>query len=439
MENFKSGRWLMINHPHIRKNMKCTLICSYVMLAASIVSYSQKQYRIDEILDSIQAANPVGKMYDAEIRSMDEAAKGAKSWMPPEVGAGFFMTPYNSQRWKKMSDMEPGMGSFMISLQQMFPNPKKLNADAAYMQSMSGATRELKATALNEIYAQAKKAYYEWVVIEKKQAVLNENEKVLEFMIKNAEIRYRNGLEKINAYYKAKAALGNIQNMRVMLENESVQKRITLNTLMFRDKDLIFTIDTTPVIKDFTNYVFDNSLFAANRTDIKAIDREIFTNQLRQQAERLNLKPQFGIRYEHMVTFGAQPQQFTLMGMVRLPFVSWASRMSKANIESYRWRTEALINQMKMLLNEVSGMATGMRSELETKKKQIMLYENNIIPALRNNYKTMMLAYEQNTEELFMLFDAWETLNMTQNEYLDQLQQLQTMQVELERILQIRN
>jgi outer membrane protein TolC len=430
----------MINHQHIRKNMKYkSLICSIMMLAASIVSNSQKQYRIDEILDSIQAANPVGRIYDAEIRSMDEAAKGAKSWMPPEVGAGFFMTPYNPQRWKKKSDMEPGMGSFMISVQQMFPNPKKLSADALYMQSMSGAAREQKATALNEIYAQAKKAYYEWVIIKKKEAVLNENEKILEFMIKNAEIRYKNGLEKINAYYKAKAALGNVENMRVMLENERVQRRITLNTLMFRDKDLMFTIDTTSIIKDFSNYVFDTTLFAAKRTDIRAIDREIFSNQLRQEAERLNLKPQFGIRYEHMAAFGAQPQQFNLMGMVRLPFVSWASRMSKANVESYRWRTEALINQRQMILNEASGMATGMRSELETKKKQIRLYENNIIPALRNNYKTMMLAYEQNTEELFMLFDAWETLNMIQNEYLDQLQQLQTMQVELERILQIRN
>ncbi len=159
----------MINHQHIRKNMKYkSCICSIMMLAASIVSNSQKQYRIDEILDSIQAANPVGRIYDAEIRSMDEAAKGAKSWMPPEVGAGFFMTPYNPQRWKKMNDMEPGMGSFMISIQQMFPNPKKLSADALYMQSMSGAAREQKATALNEIYAQAKKAYYEWVIIKKK-------------------------------------------------------------------------------------------------------------------------------------------------------------------------------------------------------------------------------------------------------------------------------
>ena len=92
-----------------------------------------------------------------------------------------------------------------------------------------------------------------------------------------------------------------------------------------------------------------------------------------------------------------------------------------------------------MILNDALGMVTGMRSEIETKKRQIRLYENNIIPALKNNYKTMLLAYEQNTEDLFMLYDAWETLNMTQNEYLDQLQEILIMQVELERIFQIRN
>ena len=110
--------------------------------------------------------------------------------------------------------------------------------------------------------------------------------------------------------------------------------------------------------------------------------------------------------------------------------------MNKANIESLKWKANALQSQKEMMVNEYSGMAYGMRNEIELKKKQLKLYEDNIIPALRNNYKTMQLGYEQNTEELFMLFDAWETLNMTQLEYLNQLQQLLTMQVELERILE---
>ena len=50
----------------------------------------------------------------------------------------------------------------------------------------------------------------------------------------------------------------------------------------------------------------------------------------------------------------------------------------------------------------------------------------------------MQLAYEQNTEELFQLFDAWEALNMTQMDYYDQLQQALQMQAELMRIMEVK-
>jgi outer membrane protein TolC len=66
------------------------------------------------------------------------------------------------------------------------------------------------------------------------------------------------------------------------------------------------------------------------------------------------------------------------------------------------------------------------------------LYETQIIPALRKNFQTMQLGYEQNTEELFELFDAWDALNMTQIEYLDQLKAALLLQAELEKILEIK-
>ena len=83
-------------------------------------------------------------------------------------------------------------------------------------------------------------------------------------------------------------------------------------------------------------------------------------------------------------------------------------------------------------------MAVSALTELELKKKQMNLYEQQIIPALRKNFQTMQLGYEQNTEELFELFDAWEALNMTQMDYFDQLQKALQMQAELMKILEIK-
>jgi outer membrane protein TolC len=333
---------------------------------------------------------------------------------------------------------ETGMGQYMIGGQQMFPNKKKQNADAAYMNAMSSVEKEKKKATLNELINDAKEFYYEWIILKKKLAILEQNEKLLDFMIKNAEIRYKNGLEKISAYYKAKAALGNVQNMRLMFENDIKEKRIRINALMGRNTMIDFEIDTTYRLKDYATFIFDSALFYTNRSDLKAIDKNIDLTWLKQETEKQSLKPQFGIRYEHMFGFGGLPMQYSLMGMMKLPLAKWSSKMNKANIESLKWKAYALQSQKEMMLNEYSGMAYGMRNEFELKKKQLKLYDENIIPALKNNYKTMQLGYEQNTEELFMLYDAWETLYMTQLEYTGILNQALKMQVAIDRLIEVK-
>jgi hypothetical protein len=113
--------------------------------------------------------------------------------------------------------------------------------------------------------------------------------------------------------------------------------------------------------------------------------------------------------------------------------------MNKAKAESLVWQNEALQSRRQMILNEAAGMAGSAKTELDTRKNQMRLYETQIIPALRKNFQTMQLSYEQNTGELFELFDAWEALNMTQLEYLEQLEMALLMQAELERVLEFNN
>jgi len=413
-------------------------ILTWIIFFMSLMPVVAQRQSLDSILNEIQKANPVGKMYDNDIRSMDEAAKGARSWMAPELGTGFWMAPYNTSLWRKGVDGTSGMGQYTISAQQVIPNRKTLDANAAYMGAMSSVAREKKKASLNELYAVAKKSYYEWIIIRKKISIIDRDQRLLELMIQNAEIRYRNGMDKLSAYYKAKAALGNLANMRRMLENEIKQRRIALNTLMNRDKLREFDIDTAYTIRDYSNLIADSTLLSDTRSDIKAVDRDIHLTQLQRKAELTKLKPEFGLRYEHMFGFGGLPMQFTLMGMVRIPLAGWSSKMYKANAESLKWKEASLHQQKQMMINEASGMAYGMQADITTKKGQTELFENNIIPALERNYQSMQLGYEQNTEELFMLLDAWETLNMTQLTYLDQLLELLQMQVELERILEIR-
>ncbi len=396
---------------------------------------AQHVLKLDEILSVIQKNNPELKVYDAQIRSLDEASKGAKSWDPPMFGAGLFMTPYDLSLTKSTATQK-GKGAFAINATQMFPNKKEQEANADYLQSLSAVNKEKKQFFLNDLFADAKKNYYDWVVIEKKIGVLNDNEKLLNFMIQSAELRYKNNLGKLNSYYKAKAALGKIENQREELENEAKQHQINLNTLMNRDRSEQFIVDTNYTIRSY-NAIDSNYLITA-RSDIKAVEQNLRVNQLQLNLEKAKQRPQFGISYNHMFGFGQSPWLFSLMATVKIPLAPWSAGAYKAKVEALKWQEESYKAQRETIINESTGAAADIIASIKSKKKQLQLFGENIIPALQKNYKVMQLSYEQNTGELFELFDAWETLNMTQLDYLDQLQQLLDLQVQLDKTLELK-
>jgi outer membrane protein TolC len=413
--------------------MKPLLIYIFCCFLIGIKSTGQSTITLENVFTAIAKNHPEVKIYDAQIRAADEVARGARSWAPPVFGAGFFMTPYNIAL-TKASPAQVGMGSFMVTASQDFPNKKEQNANASLMQTMSSADKENKQVALNDLYADAKKNYFDWIIIQKKISVIDEDEKLLKFMIQSAELRYKNNLGKLNAYYKAKASLAKIENQREMLSNEINLKKIALNTLMNRDKNENFIVDTNYIIKNYS--AVDSSYFIQSRSDIKALNQTLQINQLQLNFEKTKQLPQFGVEYNHMFAFGKAPWLFSLMATIKIPLAPWSSGSYRASIESLKYKAQAYEAQKQMIINQASGEVEGLLSSISSKRKQLQLFDDNIIPALRRNFQIMQLAYEQNTGELFELFDAWETLEMTQLDYLDQLQELLSLQVEMDKILE---
>jgi len=403
------------------------LILSATNLAAQTLS-------LDNVLSTIKTNNPQLKMYDADIQSMDAAAKGARSWMAPQVETGFFMTPYNSKMWKA-NEMNPGMGNYMLGVTQMIPNASKLNANENLMKAMSSVESENKNYTLNQLNALAKTYYYEWITIKKKIKIAQDNIQLLEYMIKSMEIRYQYNMDKLPSYYKAKSQLATLQSMIVMLENDVSQRKYMLNTLMARNKNEDLEIDSNYEIKDFNLFETDLSSYINNRSDIKAIDKTKDINKLKTEVERVATRPEFGVKYDHMFAFGNQPQQFSLLGMITIP-MSWSTKMNKANMESYRIKNESLDWQKQMIANEASGMIKGMNAEFLNLKKQYQITQDNIIPALKRNYDTAILAWQNNTGDLFIALEAWEAMNMTQIDALDKLKSILVAQVEIEKQLE---
>lgn len=415
------------------KNNYYIAISCLILSTANMVAQTLS---LDAVLTNIRTNNPQLKMYDADIQSMDAAAKGAKSWMAPQVETGFFMAPYNTKMWKA-SEMSPGMGSYMVGVTQMIPNARKLKSDFNYMNAMSSVEKENKEYTINQLKALAKTNYYQWLVLNKKIKIANDNLLLLDYMIKSMEIRYQYNMDKLPTYYKAKSQYGALESMIVMLKNDISQKRIMLNTLMARDKNTSFEIDEAYKLNDFDAIKADTISLSQNRSDVKAIEKTMVLNQLKIETEKSKLLPEFGVKYDHMFAFGEQPKQFSLMGMITIP-MPWSTKMNKANINSFKIKNEGLNWQKQMILNEAAGMISGMSTELINLKKQYDIAEKNIIPALKRNYDTAILSWQNNTGDLFVVLDAWEALNMAQLDLLDKLQNILSTQVEIEKQLEIK-
>ncbi|MEO8591163.1 MAG: TolC family protein [Flavobacteriales bacterium] len=421
-----------LHHIHLRSRIAVlALLCLPAFVTAQVLP-------LDSVLNAIATAHPDLKAYDARIKAYDAYATGARALDPPKIGGGFFMTPYNTMYWKGDGMGDPGMGMFMLSAEQMFMNRGKRNANYDYMRGMSMVDAQMKTAMRNELFSMAKMNYYDLLVLKKKERILMESEALLDYIIRSTEIRYTYGMDKLNAYYKAKAMLGDVQNMLVMNAQEMAQMRVALNTLMARDKDAMFDIDTAYTVRPYETAPIDTATIAASRSDFRAIDANIALLRSKQDLQRASLRPDYGIKYDHMLPFGTDPNQFSLMGMLTIPIAPWSSKMYRSTITGLDFEAEALEEQKNALINQAAGTLNILRERIRSKQQQLDLYDKTIVPAMRLNYQATLLAYEQNTDELFMVLDAWQNLKVAQLARLDLLMELLKNTVEYEQQLEIR-
>ncbi|MBK9413704.1 MAG: TolC family protein [Bacteroidetes bacterium] len=302
------------------KNNKRILL--FIFCACVIQTFGQV-LTIDSVLSRIENNNPMLKMYDEQINAANNYSEMAKSWMPPTFSTGPWQAPY-----KSFSD-----GMWMITGEQMIPNPAKQKANYQFMQGMASIEQQGKAAKKNEMFAMAKMNYYEWIVLQKKYYVLMQTDSLLNYIVQVAQNRYTFNKEKLNNIYKSKADLFELRNMEAMLVGDMKMKNIELNTLMNIDKSYEFDVDTSFISYDYELQLIDTFLITTSRSDIKQFDANIGLLKFQQQYEKSKRLPDFGISLSHMQSLGMMPNQYSAMGMMTIPIAPWATKEYKSNIK----------------------------------------------------------------------------------------------------------
>ncbi|MBH8571374.1 TolC family protein [Microvirga sp. STS02] len=410
----------------------------YVLLALLLLAgqplRAQQVLPLDSVLRAVEGRNPALRQYGYRAQAKQAAVAGARSWEAPKVSAGYWMTPYNQQPIKEMNNGQ-GEGMQMVSVEQMLPNPAKQRAKREYLAGQAAVAQADQTAMFNQLRAQARSLYYGRVLLEKKLGVLDQSIGLLEFLLKIAQARYPYNQSTLASIYQAQARVAMHGNDHQQLYGQLRQSTIALNTLMARDPEGEFAVDTL-LPTAFAGPYPDTAALARRRSDVRSLDRSLAVVRLNQNVEANRRRPDFGVRYDHMNGLGVTPNQFTVMGMVSIPIAPWASREYKANTAALGYEAQAVQQQRASLLTEAAGRITTLQSDLRTKRQQVENFEKGILPALRKNYQVTLLAYQQNTAQLPAVVEALETWLQARLQYLDTQTELLNLHVRYDQELE---
>lgn len=386
---------------------------------------------LDTILQRIERNNVKLKSYSLKADAWQYSAEAATAWMAPMVGVGTFMTPYPGQ---KVSEMDKG--SIMFQIEQDIPNTSKLRAKKRYIASQGEVERAGREVTLNDLKAQAKRLYYNWLIAEERIRVLQRNQEIMETMKKIAEVRYPYNQSQLGGIYKVSSRVSENHNMIHMQEGVIDKARAWLNSLMNRPGMEAFEIDTAfaPVFRPASNY--DTATLATTRKDIRKMDANIASMQLNIESMKLGKRPDFRIRFDHMAPLGTdQPKQYSLMGMVSIPIAPWASKMYKSEVKAMELNVQSMQMEKAGMLQETQGMLYGMETEILTMQEHIAATESKILPLLQRTLDADFLSYQENKLELPVIINDWEALTMAQADLLNEKLRYYEMIVEYEKEL----
>jgi outer membrane protein TolC len=412
----------------MKKILSITILLSWL---APCQAQDTPRYSLEKIFTNIDNSYPQLQQYGSKISSIRALVLGAKAWMPPTVSVALDRFPYKVEMIKEKEDPMNQSG-IMVSIQQMIPNPSKLNAKRDYLASLEEIQLNDKSWQLNALHYTAKVFYYHRYSSEKKLKLVNQYRNLLNLLIKTAKDKYAYNQSDLSTIFKAEASLSELANMEVMLLSQIAESNIGLNTLMNQALNQSFDIDTSITLKEYHVEVPSTiESVQTFRSDIVSMESQIKSMQLNQKLMATSAKPDFGIQLSHGQMFG-MPNQFSIMGMMTVPFVSWSSKMYKSEVRSMGFEIEVMQKQKATMELMARQMISEKLSMLKYERKQLSNYDRDILPAYKKNLESNLLSYGQNTGNFFVLLDAWNMLLMKEMERVEKEGQVFTLLAEYE-------
>ncbi len=323
-------------------------------------------------------------------------------------------------------------GGVRVELSQKYPWCGKLGLRGENAQALAQAAGHDVADAKLQLAEAARRAFYDYYLVDRALAVSRENLRLLRDFRARALVRYENRLAPEQDFRQAEVEIGRAQERQVGLERLRPAVVARINTLMHLPPDgpLPPPPEKAELGEALPEAVALRALAVRRRPDLMALAERIRAERAGLGLAHLEFYPDI----EVLAAFDSIWQEKPLRGQVglRLNLPVRTERRWGAVAEAQA-RLGQRVAELSREVDQLNYQVQQAHEQVRESEQVVRLYEKTVLPAARQNVKAALAGYETSRVPFLSLIEAQRNVTGLQDRYYEATAEYHRRRATLER------
>src|ERR1035437_14261 len=405
--------------------IKFYIIWSAAMVLMVVCSAGLYAQSVDSLVNEALIHNKQLKGLEQKVRSAGYKSESVGYLPPPTLGIEFQQVPF-----KDPNPFNQAI-SQNLSFSQMFMVGGKLS-------SMSEAEKQNVPIAQSEydiikqkLIAEVKEEYYKIWMNEHHAGLREDNINILKDLLGAAENSYKVNRASYSEVLLLRAELASYETDLNVLNNQVKSEVYKMNNLLGREisnADIEvqheWKIDTlTQSSKELEDILLNNnpslkkmgSMIKMSELEIYANNKELIPDIMVQgMVMRMPRGMILTTKSDPMMMsgLGETEYMYSVMASITLPFMPWSSGRIPSKEEELQADISGLSMEKKNMQGDMLAELNASLKKLESKKEQVRLYENEVLPLYKKAFEAQLGEYRNGRLSINSLLETQRTILM---------------------------
>jgi outer membrane protein TolC len=328
--------------------------------------------------------------------------------------------------------------AYRLELSQTYPWPGKLRLRGQNARALASAAAGDVGDMQLQLVESARRAFYDYYLVDRGLAVNRENLRLLRQFRKNAETRYSTGLVPQQDILQADVEIGRAQEREVSLERLRPVAIARINTLLHLPPDT--PLPPPPEKLELGEALSEAAALRAwaveRRPDLRAIADRVKAEEASLALAQREFYPDFTpfVMYDRFMGNTSDNRDLATMLGVRLNLPVRLDRR-RAAVEEAKARVGQRRAELARQIDQVNYQVQQAYEQVRESEQVVRLYEKTILPAARKNVEAAQSAYTTGRIPFLSLIEAQRNVVGLQDRYYEAVADYHRRRATLERVV----